>query len=36
MLFSQKFPESAAVLFRPATRRDFAPPFTIIDRFQQF
>jgi len=26
--FSQKLSGSAAVSFRPATRRDFAPPFT--------
>jgi hypothetical protein len=28
--FSQNFLGSAAVLFRPATRRDFAPPFTAV------
>jgi len=34
--FSQKLPGSAAVLFRPYTRRGFAPPFTIMKGAAEF
>jgi len=34
--FPQKLPGSAAVLFRPYTRRGFAPPFTMKKYIQTF